>query len=438
MLKVSIWFKQFVVMSHTNLIHTRGDVACSSTGSPAARRFLLYSHDGLGLGHTRRNLAIASALCRLASDVTVLLATGADEINRFGLPRQVEILKLPALRKLANNRYGARYLRVTASGILAIRSALLRAAVESFQPCVMLVDKHPLGVGGELRAALDLFRSGGGRTALGLRDILDEPATVLREWQRYNLPFWIGEFYDTILVYGQRDVFDPVREYRFPDAIAERTHFCGYVVNSPSCGKSPEAVCTGNSAVKTRPLVIATPGGGEDGFQLLHAFIAASRGASWEALAISGPMTPDHQHEQLRREASDAGVAFQTFVPNLPGLLCGADALVCMGGYNTLTEALCCGVPTLCVPRMAPRSEQLLRAEAFARRGLLYMLHPKSLSPERLHAGIEVALADHQHRSLLPPRCLQLDGANRAGQRLLELAAATSPKATGTLAISKV
>ena len=29
-------------------------------------RFLFYSHDGLGLGHTRRNLAIAAALTEIS------------------------------------------------------------------------------------------------------------------------------------------------------------------------------------------------------------------------------------------------------------------------------------------------------------------------------------------------------------------------------------
>ncbi len=55
-------------------------------------RFLFYSHDGLGLGHTRRHLAVASALAQQAPGAAILLATGAEEISRFGLPRQVEIL----------------------------------------------------------------------------------------------------------------------------------------------------------------------------------------------------------------------------------------------------------------------------------------------------------------------------------------------------------
>jgi glycosyltransferase involved in cell wall biosynthesis len=48
-------------------------------------RFLFYSHDGQGLGHTRRNPAIGSAMHDLTPQSSVLLATGSDEISHLGL-----------------------------------------------------------------------------------------------------------------------------------------------------------------------------------------------------------------------------------------------------------------------------------------------------------------------------------------------------------------
>src|SRR6266403_3683469 len=176
-------------------------------------RFLLYSHDGLGLGHTRRHLAIASALTELAPESAVLLATGADDVERLGLPPYVEILKLPGLRKVANEQYASRRLLIPVREIRALRSALLLAAVQSFQPDVALVDKHPFGARGEFLAALEALCSNGARAVLGLRDILDDPATVLAEWRPRQLPERIAEYYDSVLVYGQSSVFDPVVAY---------------------------------------------------------------------------------------------------------------------------------------------------------------------------------------------------------------------------------
>jgi len=73
-------------------------------------RFFLYSHDGVGLGHVRRHLAIASAMAELAPNAQILLATSIDEVSHLGLPPNVDTLKLPGLRKLANNEYSSRRL----------------------------------------------------------------------------------------------------------------------------------------------------------------------------------------------------------------------------------------------------------------------------------------------------------------------------------------
>jgi len=56
-------------------------------------RFLLYSHDGLGLGHTRRHMAVATALARVHPEAAILLVTGTDEIVRHGLAREIDVLK---------------------------------------------------------------------------------------------------------------------------------------------------------------------------------------------------------------------------------------------------------------------------------------------------------------------------------------------------------
>ena len=181
-------------------------------------RVLFYSHDGLGLGHTRRNLSLASALLKTCPDAGVLVATGTDDVWLLNPNAGVEILKLPGLRKVANGQYSARHLSLPDDDIFRLRRDLLTTACESFDPDVVVVDKHPLGAGGELRPALDLCRSRGAGTVLGLRDILDDPRAVAEEWAAYDLPAQITQYYDRVLVYGQREIFDPVSEYSFPVA----------------------------------------------------------------------------------------------------------------------------------------------------------------------------------------------------------------------------
>ena len=387
-------------------------------------RFLFYSHDSLGLGHTRRHLGVATALAQQAPEAVILLATGAEEIARHGLPPQLEILKLPSLRKDANQKYSSRRLGVSAAEIRSLRSAFLLTAVKTFQPTVVLVDKHPFGASGEFKAGLKALRRLGGRAVLGLRDILDEPRQVLREWHPFKMQQRIAEHYDEVLVYGDRAVFDPVTAYAFPPSLVERTRFCGYVLSRESerTLENFERPFPPREQ-RARPVVLATTGGGEDGFRMLETFIRAATRAPWQGVAVAGPMTPDRELASLEKLAAENGVTFRNFVPHLSALFGSLDALVCMGGYNTLVEATALGVPTVCVPRVTPRTEQLIRAEAFARLGLLRVCRPDELDPQTLGDHIAVALkSSPQALTTRAHRALNYDGARQAAKRLLLLA----------------
>jgi predicted glycosyltransferase len=394
-------------------------------GREAAGRFLFYSHDGLGLGHVRRNLCVANALAELAPRASVLVATSAEEVERFGTPPRVDFLKLPGLRKIDNGHYAARRLGLSWEDVRSLRANLLAAAVYSFRPTVILADRHPLGVCGELEHALEAARESGARTALGLRDVLDEPDAVRAEWEAHGVFERIDELYDRVLICGQPDVFDPSRVYSFPGRVAAITRFCGYVV-APAEGLRPSR---GQSdpfwAGDGRPRVLAAAGGGEDGFTLLETFIEAAAGMPWKSAVVSGPQCEPERARRLRALAEDAGVAFRRFVPALASHFPSVDALVSMGGYNTLTEAAASGVSTVCVPRVHPRREQLIRARAFARRGLVKLLPPANLAADSLRVAVGAALDDRRGNGRRV-RPLDVAGARRAALHLLELASDAS------------
>lgn len=386
-------------------------------------RFFFYSHDGLGLGHTRRHFGVAAALGLRAPDATILLATGAEEFVRHGLPRQIEVLKLPGLRKDANEKYSSRRLPVPAAEIRALRSELLRTAVKHFRPDVVLVDKHPFGASGEFKAGLKELRKLGGRAVLGLRDILDEPTQVLREWQPFRMQDRITEFYDEVFIYGERAIFDAVTAYKFPHALRTKTRYVGYVVN-PEHELALENLERPFPPRNRReqPVVLATTGGGEDGFRTIEHFIRAAAGAPWLGSVVFGPMFPDAELVRLQTLAVQNGIRYRSYVPHLSALFREVDALVCMGGYNTLIEAAALGVRTVCVPRIAPRTEQLIRAEAFAKLGLIQIVHPNELNPQSLRERISSALKTEPQKLQDARTVLKFDGAARAAESLLALA----------------
>ncbi len=378
----------------------------------------------MGLGHARRQIAIAAALLEAATDTHVLLATSVDEVAGLGLPPNTDTLKLPGLRKVANADYSPRRLGISKAEMRNLRSALLLEAVKGFRPDVVLVDKHPFGAGGELELALQAAKSDGARLVLGLRDILDDPVVVKEEWEREQVQQRLCEFFDLVLIYGVREVFDTIRAYELSEAISARARYCGYVVNRANGAWRGEDDVHSDCLKASEGLsVLCTVGGGEDGFGLLKTFAEVCVEASWKGSVIAGPMLPQQQLHSLRQIAAKSSASVQPFIPCVSDLFGSANAIVSMGGYNTLLEALCEGVPTVCVPRVAPRSEQLMRALTFSKLGLLRVIAPHQLTPEALRNEILAAL-DTDRAELLrrAHKVLDFSGAEAAAQNILALA----------------
>ena len=91
-------------------------------------RVALYGHDTCGLGHLRRNLALAAALRAGAARPDVLLITGSPAAQRFARPEGVEIVVLPSVRKDADGRYSAGALDVPLDVVVGLRAATATAA----------------------------------------------------------------------------------------------------------------------------------------------------------------------------------------------------------------------------------------------------------------------------------------------------------------------
>ena len=120
---------------------------------------LLYSHDSQGLGHVRRNLALAHHIAARAGagGLRGLIVSGLAPSPLFTLPTGFDWLALPGVEK-RDGVYVPRRLPGTLSETVALRSAVLGAALEGFAPDLVIVDRHPLGIRRELEA---LERLGG-------------------------------------------------------------------------------------------------------------------------------------------------------------------------------------------------------------------------------------------------------------------------------------
>src|SRR5215472_11515408 len=192
----------------------------------------LYSPGIVGLGHLRRNLLIAQGLAESHLDSVNLMVTEAREASAFVncMPRGVDCMTLPGLSKGPDGICKPRYLDLPLKEVIALRGRTIRSALKTFQPDLLLVDNLPRGAYRELDPTLKQLKAAGDtRCVLGLRDVLDEPWSVHRDWFRWRFDEAIEEFYDAIWVYGDPAVYNMIDEYRFPPGIASKIQFVGYL-----------------------------------------------------------------------------------------------------------------------------------------------------------------------------------------------------------------
>src|SRR5690606_21478588 len=104
------------------------------------------------------------------------------------LPDGFDLVSVPAIGK-SDAGYRPRHLGVRMPEVLRLRSDILRAAVLGFRPDLLIIDRHVHGVGEELARTLAAVRRQLPltRIVLGLRDVLDDPATTALEWDRLDL-----------------------------------------------------------------------------------------------------------------------------------------------------------------------------------------------------------------------------------------------------------
>ena len=177
-------------------------------------RILIYSHDTFGLGHLRRCRAIAHALVERYKGLSVLILSGSPIIGSFDFRARVDFVRIPGVIKLHNGEYQSLGLHIDLSQTMEMRAAIIRQTALIFRPDLFLVDKEPLGLKGEVAATLQMLKAMGTVLVLGLRDIMDEPALLQREWERKKVLPSLDNLYDEIWVYGLNRFADPLEGLR--------------------------------------------------------------------------------------------------------------------------------------------------------------------------------------------------------------------------------
>ena len=389
-------------------------------------RLMVYSHDTFGLGNIRRMLAICKYLLDSNPEVSIVLVSGSPVIHSFRLHPRLDYIKLPCVGRDREGKLSTKYLRTSTEKTIQLRSELIKTTTLHFKPDLLLVDKKPYGLQSELKDTLTYLQIYRPQTKLVLllRDILDRPEVTIPEWEKHGYYKAIEWFYNRILVVGMPEVFDLVKEYDFPNTIANKVRFCGYIRRE--LGRKSHSKIRQELQVKaSEKLVLVTPGGGEDGYRLVDAYLrgftSSISQSNIKSLIVSGPEMPSSHKEALSRLARQhPHLKICEFTDDIISYMKAADAIVSMAGYNTVCEILSLSKKAVVVPRIQPVQEQFIRAQRMASFGLLKFIHPESLTPENLLETVLEQL-NSTSKHLRPVYPLELDALPKIERELSKL-----------------
>lgn len=335
-------------------------------------RVLIYSHDTFGLGHLRRCRTIAHAIVERFKGVSVLIISGSQIAGAYDYRARVDFVKIPSVIKLYNGEYDSVGEYIDVRDILRMRRLIIQRTAESFEPDLMIVDKAPLGLKGELEPTLALLARRGTKLVLGLRDVMDSAKHLETEWRPKAVLEKMERIYDRVWVYGPKRFWNPLVDLNISPSLAERMRYVGFIQRELPGPHGRES-----HALPERYLLV-TAGGGGDGSPMMEQVLAAREHDStndFPLVLVLGPFMRSENREQVRQRAAKlANVHVIDFETKLELLVSRAVGVVGMCGYNTFCEVLSFDRKALFVPRTQPRMEQHIRALRASELGLCDMV----------------------------------------------------------------
>ena len=337
----------------------------------------------LGAGHLTRAAALARAFAA-AGHEAVLVSGGvpAPLVRLDG----VRLIQIPPLR-IAGTAFATLLGEdgePAGPDLLARRRELMVAAVTAVAPDAVVTELFPFGrraLAGEFLALVEAARARRPRPLVlaSLRDILVASTKPERIAQAHTR---VADLYDAVLVHGDPGLASLDASWPVDPATAAKLRYTGYVDE----GTRP-------APADTRSGVLVAAGSGPAGLALLRVAAAAAPhrpALGWRILAGHG--VPEPALVEIAGGLPDGIVARAR--PDYRDLLARAALSVSQCGYNTATDLLVTATPAVLVPFEAGgETEQRLRAERLAAKGLARVLPEAGLSLESLLQAVDAQLA---------------------------------------------
>lgn len=315
-------------------------------------RVVGYAINGRGIGHLVRQLAILRHVKRYAAvlgvsvECWVLTTSEADTLaRREGIPA----FKMPSKAML-------RDAGVDPTRWLAVGRQWVMNAIAGLSPDVLVVDTFPGGSFGELLPVLETVPI----RVLVERAVKDTIATD--DGYRALLPL-----YHRTICPDERGVG--------PILIREREELL-----------ARDAARTALGITRERAVYLTLGGGGDEAaVRVLPRLTDTLVARGWHVVVGAGPLYQGPERRGPHITWMDRYVPLE--------LLAGVDAAVSAGGYNSVTELMFVGIPTVFLPQPRIADDQDLRARTAVERGAGRLAKTLDEIPDLLDAPGDPAAA---------------------------------------------
>ncbi len=162
---------------------------------------LIYAHDGRGLGHASRSIAVGAAVRRLYPELKILLVTGSRMVSQLIGSVPLDWLKLPAYQTkvvggVSTGQKGC--INLTDSELGECRGSIIQHLISVLHPRCILADHTPQGKHKELVPALEATRDTDTTWVLGVRGWVGKVPQVWSDMAKRLF----SEHYKRLLWYG--------------------------------------------------------------------------------------------------------------------------------------------------------------------------------------------------------------------------------------------
>jgi predicted glycosyltransferase len=395
------------------------------------QKILFYCQNFIGMGHLVRTTEIMRVLVK---NFQVCLIEGGQRVEDFELPHEVEVIHLPALQKELSETFQISNHVQTIDGPLSLddvkaaRQETILNVFEQFKPDCLITEGYPFSkhdsLSFEMIPLLERVKQSQRSTKVicSLRDIIMVKELDDRAAEEQRRCQFTNHYYDALLVHSDPQI------HRLDDNISRANeltcpvYYTGYVAQS-----EPEQteISAEDAAILANPdpMILVSVGGGKLGHDLLKCVIDA---ASLIELFLphhlhifAGPLMPAEKYQFFKTLAhGKPNLTLRQYTPHLLAYMEKADLSISLGGYNTTMNVLATGVRSMIYPSTKDR-EQAIRAEKLERLGLLQIIHPDDLFPERITQKIVTYLK--QDRQPDVGQRLALQGAEKTAEILQNL-----------------